>query len=53
MKMKAIATVLFLVFISIISLRTHVFTANQLTVGPSKPVGHSRTMSVVVAGFWR
>jgi hypothetical protein len=52
MKMKAIATVVFLVFISIISLRTNFITVNKLTVGPRKPVGHSLTMSLVVAGLW-
>lgn len=51
MKMKAIATVLFLVFISVISLRTNVFTANKLNIGPSKPAGHPLMSSVLVAGF--
>ena len=52
MKMKAIVSILFLVFISIISLRTNITRANKLNTGPGKPVSHSVTMRVVVAGVW-
>lgn len=52
MKMKAIVSIVFLVFISIISLRTNIIKANKLNAGPGKPVGHSVTMRVAVAGVW-
>lgn len=53
MKMKVIVTVMFLVFISIISLKANVTKANKLNMGgPGKPVGHSVAMSVAVAGVW-
>lgn len=52
MKMKkSIASVLFLVFIYIISLRGHLMKANQLNTERNQPVSHSSTMSVAVRQF--
>jgi hypothetical protein len=52
MKMKAIASVLFLVFIYIISLRGNLMKASQLNAERGKPVSHSSTMSVARAAVW-
>ena len=52
MKMKAIASVLFLIFISIIGLRTNVIKANKLNVGPGKPVSQSVMMTATFEGVW-
>lgn len=52
MKMKAIVSIVFLVFISIISLRINITKANKLNPGPGKPVEHSLKMSVALVGVW-
>jgi hypothetical protein len=52
MKLKAIVSILFLVFISIISSRTYITKADKLVTGPGKTVSHSVTMSVARVGVW-
>jgi len=47
MKMKIIASILFLVFISMISFKTSVTKLTKLNAAPNKFVAHS-----VVAGVW-
>ena len=49
MRMKAIGSVLFLVFISILSLKTNVTNVGKLNTGPFKAMGHSVTVNVAVA----
>lgn len=52
MRMKAIASVVFLVFIYIVSLKVNVLQTNKLNTEPGQSFHHSSTMSVATVAVW-